>query len=83
VLTKLQQARPSFRYRRWLLTGRPGALWYLERARVTALWREHCDLIVARHVARWPFSRPLKLVASRCSRIAPRKRDAARISRAA
>jgi hypothetical protein len=63
VVTKPQRKRVhltllSFRYRRWLLTGRPGALWYLERERVTALWREYGDLIIARHVARWPFSRP-------------------------
>jgi hypothetical protein len=28
------------------------------RRRVEKLWREYGDLIVARHVARWPFSRP-------------------------
>jgi hypothetical protein len=61
VVTKPQRKRAhltllSFRYRRWLLSGRPAALWYLERDRVTALWREYGDLIVARHVARWPFS---------------------------
>jgi hypothetical protein len=63
VVTKPQRKRAhltllSFRYRRWLLSGRPAALWYLEPDRVTALWREYGDLIVARHVARWPFSRP-------------------------
>jgi hypothetical protein len=47
-----------FIYKRWLLSGRPGALPYLEPARVEALWREHGDTIVQRHVAKRPFSRP-------------------------
>jgi hypothetical protein len=49
----------SFRERRWLLSGQPGALLYLERARVEALWCEHGDTIVARHVDRYPGSRPV------------------------
>ena len=51
---------PSFRERRWLLSGKPGALLYLrERERCIALWDEFGDLIVARHVQRHPFSRPV------------------------
>jgi hypothetical protein len=58
VLPRRQRASLSFREKRWLLSGRPGALWFLQRRRVETLWREYGDLIVARHVARWPFSRP-------------------------
>jgi hypothetical protein len=47
-----------FMYKRWLLSGRPGALIYLEPLRVEALWREHSEAIIERHVAKHPFSRP-------------------------
>lgn len=55
----LGRLTPSFRERRWLLSGRPGALYYLDRARVEALWRELGDTIVARHIARYPRTRPV------------------------
>ena len=47
-----------FRIRRWLLSGRPGALYFLERERVTALWDEYGEYITARHIDRHPGSRP-------------------------
>jgi hypothetical protein len=63
VVTKprphLGRLTPSFRERRWLLSGRPGALYYLDRARVEQLWREHGDTIVARHAGRNPGTRPV------------------------
>ena len=53
-----RRASLPFRLRRWLLSGRPGALYFLERARVTALWDEYGEYITARHIARYPGSRP-------------------------
>jgi hypothetical protein len=47
-----------FRYRRWLLSGRPGALVFIERERVAALWEDYGDCITARHIALYPGSRP-------------------------
>jgi hypothetical protein len=42
-----------------LLSGKPGALLFLERERVTALWHAYDSIIVRRHVRYWPFSRPV------------------------
>jgi hypothetical protein len=47
-----------FGLRRWLLSGCPGALYFLERERVRALWDEYGEYITARHIARYPGSRP-------------------------
>src|SRR5262245_586134 len=47
-----------FMYKRWLLSGRPGALIFLEPQRVEALWDSYGDAVVERHVAKYPFSRP-------------------------
>ena len=47
-----------FQYRRWLISGQPGALIYLEPLRVQALWDTYGEAIVERHVAKHPFSRP-------------------------
>jgi hypothetical protein len=60
-LPRRKRIRPplSFRYRKWLLTGRPGALVFLEAAAVERLWREYSDVIISRHIARFPCSRPV------------------------
>jgi hypothetical protein len=47
-----------FMYKRWLLSGKPGALIYLEPKRVQALWDAFGAIITARHLRRWPGSRP-------------------------
>jgi len=47
-----------FRYRRFLLTGKPGALHFLEREHVENLWTEYGDQIVQRHASKWPGTRP-------------------------
>ena len=47
-----------FQYRRWLLSGKPGALTFIEPQRVAALWDQYGAAVVERHVARHPFSRP-------------------------
>jgi hypothetical protein len=49
---------PSFRERRWLLSGQPGYLWFLKRERVTELWAKYGDIVVARYARSWPFERP-------------------------
>jgi hypothetical protein len=58
VLPRRQRASLSFREKRWLLSGRPGALIFLAPARVQALWAEFGDQITARHAASHPFARP-------------------------
>jgi len=58
VLPRRQRASLSFREKRWLLSGRPGALIFLAPARVQALWAEFGDQITARHAASHPFTRP-------------------------
>lgn len=45
-------------YRRWLMSSKPGALHFLERERVEALWEEFGPEVTRRHAERWPFSRP-------------------------
>jgi hypothetical protein len=47
-----------FRYKRWLLCGKPGALVFLEAERVEALWSEYGEEITQRHIRRRPGSRP-------------------------
>jgi hypothetical protein len=47
-----------FQYRRWLISGKPGALIYLEPLRVEALWDQYGDAVTERHVAKYPYSRP-------------------------
>jgi hypothetical protein len=47
-----------FRHRRYLLTGRPGALHFLEREHVENLWAEYGAAITERHARKWPGSRP-------------------------
>jgi hypothetical protein len=56
-----RRAKLSFRDRKWLLTGQPGALVYLSRDRdyVAALWAEYGEYITARHLKIWPGSRPI------------------------
>jgi hypothetical protein len=45
-------------YRRWLLSGRPGYLPFLEGERVKQLWHDFGDVVTERHVRRRPFTRP-------------------------
>jgi hypothetical protein len=63
VLTKprphLGRLVPSFQERRWLLSGKPGALWFLERERVTALWALYGPVIVERHIRLGRPGRPI------------------------
>ena len=47
-----------FRYRRFLLTGKPGAMHFLEREYVERLWDEYGESIVERHARKWPGTRP-------------------------
>jgi hypothetical protein len=47
-----------FQYRRWLISGKPGALIYLEPLRVEALWDQYGEAVTERHVAKYPYSRP-------------------------
>lgn len=49
----------GFRWKRWLVSGRPRALDYLERESCIALWDELGEVVTARHIARWPLSRPV------------------------
>jgi hypothetical protein len=58
VLPRRQRTSLSFCERRWLLSGRPGALYFLERAHVEKLWHKYADAIMARHIARYPGTRP-------------------------
>jgi hypothetical protein len=62
---------PSFQERRWLLSGKPGALLFLERRRVEMLWAQYGDVIVARHIANCPGTRPVNWW--RFSATAPRR----------
>jgi hypothetical protein len=48
-----------FRYRKWLLCGRPAALDYLEPEKVQALWAEYGEAVMQQHIAKWPGTRPV------------------------
>jgi hypothetical protein len=47
-----------FRYRRYLWSGKPGALHFLEREHVENLWAEYGQAITERYARKWPGSRP-------------------------
>ena len=58
-IPRRRRPRLSFLERKWLLTGRPGAIPFLEGGEwARSLWREYGDGIVARHIAKHPGTRP-------------------------
>jgi hypothetical protein len=59
-LPRRRRPRLSFTERRWLLSGRPGALPYLEGGKwARSLWAEYGEQITQRHIKRYGlFKRP-------------------------
>jgi hypothetical protein len=58
-LPRRRRPRLSFLERRWLLSGRPYALPFLDGGKwAQQLWKEHGEMITARHIAKWPGTRP-------------------------
>jgi hypothetical protein len=47
-----------FMYKRWLWSGKPGALVFLEPKRVEALWDQYGEEITERFARRYRFARP-------------------------
>jgi hypothetical protein len=59
-IPRRRRPRLSFLERKWLLTGRPGAIPYLQNGKwAQSLWREFGEIITERHIARYGlFHRP-------------------------
>lgn len=53
-IPRRRRPRFSFLERKWLLTGRPGAIPYLQNGKwAQSLWREFGEIITERHIARY------------------------------
>jgi hypothetical protein len=58
-LARRRRTIPTFTERRWLLSGRPYALPYLEGGKwAQRLWKEFGSMITERHIAKHPGTRP-------------------------
>ena len=58
-LARKRRTIPTFTEKRWLLSGKPFALPFLESGRwAQRLWREFGKMITERHIAKHPGSRP-------------------------
>jgi hypothetical protein len=58
-IPRRRRPRLSFTERRWLLSGRPGAIVFLEAGKwAQRLWKEYGAEITQRHIRKWPGTRP-------------------------
>jgi hypothetical protein len=54
------RAKQSTMMRRWLLGGRGGAWFYLQKRDLRDVWAEHAEAIVQHHIRKAPGTRPLR-----------------------
>jgi hypothetical protein len=58
-IPRRRRPRLSFLERRWLLSGKPGAIPYLEGGEwARSLWSEYGEAVTLRHIAKHPGTRP-------------------------